>query len=110
MRWVAFPSVTAAMRNIATLLIFALFATFVTIGSTMAQTISTLTAAQAERAFSDAGYSPKIVKDKAGGKLTFQGTIKSSKGSKIKFFVRTRGCKGTPAACENFIFFANFKL
>lgn len=87
-----------------------LFATGVTIGSAAAQNLSKLTAVQVERALSDAGFSPKIIKKNTKGKLVLGGTITQSKGSKIKFWVRTRGCKGKPTACENFIFFANFNL
>ena len=98
------------MRNIAQFFAYGLFVIAATAGSAAAQTIGALSAAEIERALSDAGYSPEIIKDQKSGNTFFAGTASVSQGTQIKFFVRTSDCAGEPAACETLIFYANFDL
>lgn len=83
-------------------------------GSATAQTRSSFTVTELKSVLSQAGLSPKIVKDqtlkdKARAPRAIQGTVKSDKGT-FTFFVRGKGCKGAPPACEIYIFFANWNL
>ena len=104
-----------AVKDIAQLFAYGLLAIAATVGGAAAQTIGALSATEIERALSDAGYSPKVLEDSSApnqtsGNPLFGGTTFLSGGTTIVFYVRTAGCTGDPAACENLIFYANFDL
>jgi hypothetical protein len=104
-----------AVKDIAQLFAYGLLAIAAPLGNAAAQTVSTLSATEIERALSDAGYSPEIVQepnsqDRTVQKPYFGGTMILSGGTEIVFYVRTSGCTGEPAACEHLIFYANFDL
>lgn len=73
--------------------------------SAAAQMVSEVTADELESALSSAGLSPTMAEDAASGAPVAAGKL----GETI-FWVRAMGCGGTPAACENLMFFANFDL
>lgn len=70
-----------------------------------AQIVDSITADQLEATLSAAGLSPTMMEDVASGAPVAAGTA-----GEFDFFVRTLSCSGTPAACENLVFFANFDL
>jgi len=70
-----------------------------------AQMIEAVTGEELEAALSEAGLSPEIILDAANG-----APVASGKAGEFSFFVRALSCSGSPAACENLLFFANFDL
>ena len=70
-----------------------------------AQIIDAINGEQLEAALSAAGLNPTMMQDGASGAPVAQGTA-----GEFQFYVRTLSCSGTPAACENLVFFANFEL
>ena len=80
-------------------------ALLVSAGAASAQMKSALTAADIEQILTDAGLSPVLTEDAATGAPVARATI-----GEIVFWVRAFDCSGSPAACENIMFFANFEL
>ncbi|MHA7873628.1 MAG: type III secretion system chaperone family protein, partial [Hyphococcus sp.] len=70
-----------------------------------AQTIDAVTGEQLESALSSAGLGPTMTEDAASG-----APVATGMAGEFEFYVRAIDCSGTPAACENLIFFANFPL
>jgi len=70
-----------------------------------AQNIEAVTADELEAALSEAGLSPTIIADANTG-----APVGSGKVGEFGFFVRALSCSGSPAACEDLMFFANFDL
>ncbi len=73
--------------------------------SAAAQTLDAVNGDQLSAALSAAGLSPTIIEDAATGAPVAQGAA-----GDFGFFVRALSCSGTPPACENLVFFANFDL
>ena len=73
--------------------------------SAEAQLIDSLTGDQMKSALDAAGLSPTILEDAASG-----APVAAGKVGGFNFFVRALSCSGTPKACENLLFFANFDL
>ncbi|MEM9169922.1 MAG: YbjN domain-containing protein [Pseudomonadota bacterium] len=73
-------------------------------GASAAETAS-LTAAQLETVLREAGLEPVMTEDAATGAPVASATL-----GEVKFFVRALNCDGSPPACENLVFFANFDL
>ena len=73
--------------------------------SVSAQMIDRITGDQLESVLDAAGLNPSIIPDVDTGAPVGQGTA-----GEFTFFVRALSCSGTPAACENLVFFANFGL
>ena len=73
--------------------------------SAMANNTDAVTSDQLEEILSDAGLGPTMTEDAATGAPVANGTI-----GEIQFWVRALDCAGSPAACENLVFFANFNL
>ncbi|NNE42365.1 MAG: hypothetical protein HKN14_15770 [Marinicaulis sp.] len=76
-----------------------------TICSAQAQSIDAVTGDQLETVLSAAGLSPTMLEDSATG-----APVASGQAGEFGFFVRAMSCSGSPAACENLMFFANFEL
>lgn len=70
-----------------------------------AQTTSAVTAEELESALQAAGLTPSMTEDAATGAPVANATV-----GEIMFWVRAMDCGGSPTACENLIFFANFDL
>ena len=70
-----------------------------------AQLIDRVTGDQLEAALSSANLNPKIISDSATGAPVAKG-----KAGQFEFYVRAMSCTGSPSACENLMFFANFQL
>lgn len=70
-----------------------------------AQSIGAVTGDQLEAALNEAGLGASMMEDAASG-----APVASGQAGQFTFFVRALDCSGTPAACENLMFFANFEL
>jgi len=70
-----------------------------------AETMDALTADELESVLTDAGLSPSMTENAASGTPVANGSV-----GEIQFWVRAMDCSGSPAACENLVFFANFDL
>jgi len=70
-----------------------------------AETKSALTPDEVMSVLGDAGLSPRLSQDVATGAPVFLGSA-----GDINFVVRALNCSGSPAACENLLFLANFNL
>lgn len=70
-----------------------------------AQSIGAVTGEELETALAEAGLSPTMLEDASTG-----APVGNGKAGDFTFFVRALDCSGTPAACENLMFFANFDL
>ncbi len=73
--------------------------------SASAQIVDSVNGEQLEAALNAAELSPTMMEDSASGAPVASGTA-----GEFSFFVRALSCSGTPAACENLVFFANFDL
>lgn len=67
--------------------------------------ISAVNAQQLEEVLTQAGLSPTMLADATSG-----APVANGRAGDISFFVRGLSCSGTPAACSNLVFFANFAL
>jgi len=73
--------------------------------SAAAQTRDSVTADELETILTDAGLGPTLIADAATGAPVASATV-----GEVKFWVRALDCSGSPKACENLVFFANFNL
>lgn len=73
--------------------------------SASAQTVGSVTAEALETVLEEAGLNPNMTEDAVSGAPVAQGTA-----GEIQFWIRALNCSGTPKACENLVFFANFDL
>lgn len=89
------------LRNFAA----ALAASVAIFDAAAAQNIQSVTGAQLESALDAAGLSPSMMEDAATGAPVAKGSA-----GEFEFYVRALDCSGSPQACENLMFFANFKL
>lgn len=71
----------------------------------LAETKSALTPDEVMSVLGEAGLSPRLSQDVATGSPVFLGS-----SGDINFVVRALNCSGSPAACENLLFLANFDL
>jgi len=91
--------------TIKSLLFSAVLAVFASVSTVSAQTTSAITADELESVLQAAGLTPTVTEDAATGAPVANGTV-----GEILFWVRAMDCSGSPAACENLVFFANFDL
>lgn len=70
-----------------------------------AQTIEALTADELETVLSEAGLSPQMKTDSTNNAPVAFGQV-----GEYEFTVRAMNCGGSPQACKELMFFANFKL
>ncbi|MEL7490247.1 MAG: YbjN domain-containing protein [Pseudomonadota bacterium] len=82
-----------------------IFGAAASLSAATAQTTSAVTAAELESALEAAGLTPTMTEDAATGAPVANATV-----GEIMFWVRAMDCGGSPAACENLVFFANFDL
>ncbi|MEM8934861.1 MAG: YbjN domain-containing protein [Pseudomonadota bacterium] len=68
-------------------------------------TFDSVTADELEAALAEAGLGPVMMEDEMTG-----APVASGEAGSFRFFVRSLSCSGTPAACSELIFFANFDL
>jgi hypothetical protein len=71
----------------------------------LADTKSALTPDEVMSVLDAAGLKPRLSQDLATGAPVFLGSA-----GNINFVVRALNCSGSPAACENLLFIANFDL
>jgi len=64
-----------------------------------------VTAAELKSILEAAGMNPTLLADQTTG-----APVAIGKAGEVEFVVRALDCSGTPAACENLLFFANFRL
>lgn len=74
-------------------------------GHASAETIAAVGAEQLRAVLDTAGLSPTMLADASTG-----APVASGAAGEFSFFVRALSCSGSPAACENLMFFANFDL
>ena len=69
------------------------------------QLIESVTAEQLEAALDAAGLNPTMIVDANTG-----APVGNGRAGEFNFFVRALSCSGSPTACSDLIFFANFDL
>ena len=70
-----------------------------------AQTIDSVTAETLESVLESAGLGPTMTEDASSGAPVANASV-----GEVQFWVRALNCSGSPTACENLVFFANFDL
>lgn len=73
--------------------------------SANAQMIDSITGDDLEEVLRAANMGPSSMVDESSGAPVLTG-----QAGEFKFYVRALNCAGTPKACENLVFFANFEL
>ena len=86
-------------------IVAALAAAVVMTATAAAQVIDRITAEDLETALQAAGLNPTIIPEANGGFPVAKG-----QAGEFEFYVRGLNCSGSPMACEELMFFANFEL
>ena len=74
-------------------------------GAASAEQVAAVTGDQLQRVLEEAGLSPTMLEDAVTGAPVVNG-----RAGETSFIVRALSCSGTPSACSDLIFFANFNL
>jgi hypothetical protein len=85
--------------------IAALAAAYVMLAPASADVLDSVTADQLESALSAAGLNPNMIQEANNGF-----PVATGKAGEFAFYIRGLSCSGSPSACENLVFFANFEL
>lgn len=85
--------------------IAAMAAAFLMLTPASAEVLDRVTADQLEAALEAAGLNPSMIQEANNGFPVATGTA-----GQFAFYIRGLSCSGSPMACENLVFFANFEL